>query len=58
MADAYDPVADVEAGFRYIKSRYGGAAAPVAEFVCMRCEAGQCARCSDRACTCCYGNEE
>ena len=28
------------------------------EFVCNRCERGQCARCTDRACTCCYGNED
>lgn len=28
------------------------------EFVCTFCERGQCARCRDRACTCCYGNED
>lgn len=28
------------------------------EFVCTYCERGQCARCRDRACTCCYGNED
>lgn len=28
------------------------------EFVCNRCERGQGARCRDRACTCCYGNED
>lgn len=28
------------------------------EFVCVYCERGQCARCNDRACTCCYGNED
>jgi hypothetical protein len=28
------------------------------EFVCTYCERGQCARCNDRACTCCYGNQD
>lgn len=28
------------------------------EVVCTYCERGQCARCRDRACTCCYGNED
>lgn len=28
------------------------------DYVCNRCERGQCARCNDRACTCCYGNED
>lgn len=29
-----------------------------AEFVCTYCERGQCARCRDRACTCCYGGDD
>lgn len=28
------------------------------EYVCVYCERGQCARCNDQACTCCYGNED
>jgi hypothetical protein len=25
---------------------------------CTFCERGECARCTDRRCTCCYGNED
>jgi hypothetical protein len=52
----------------YIKDRYGDlpvlqpphqpSQADRREFVCIRCGRGQCARCNDRACTCCYGNED
>ena len=65
------PPAPVSAAVDYIKARYsspgplsyatGGfiAAAPAErEYVCTYCERGQCARCNDKACTCCYGNED
>jgi hypothetical protein len=29
-----------------------------AEFVCTPCRNGQCGRCKDRACTCCYGGDD
>jgi hypothetical protein len=64
------PAASIRAGVEYVKAQYGEqekrsyavggmlAASDSREFVCMRCDRGQCARCRDRACTCCFGNEE
>jgi aconitase B len=28
------------------------------DYECYHCRRGQCARCNDPACTCCYGNED
>jgi hypothetical protein len=28
-----------------------------AEFTCINCQRGLCARCKDTACTCCYGGD-
>ena len=33
-----------------------GTAAP--EYICLFCERGQCSRCRDRNCQCCFGSED
>jgi hypothetical protein len=33
-------------------------AASPGDYECYHCQRGQCARCNDPDCTCCYGNED